>query len=159
MKIKLILAITLLALGALPMSAQTCVMAQPVSDRYGNVAFQITQIIRLEGKWEKAPNVGLVLHPRKREKAFPLTRFGEAVLISLPEADNYSKWSGVHIHNGCIPALSGMPADTLIRSIVSAAPEVSGSPESCPEDEDRKPTLYDWGQQECPICHKVHLRL
>jgi hypothetical protein len=136
---------------------QTCLLAKPISDAQGYATFQVVQILRIEGTWEKTPYIGQLFYPTKREKAYPLSRFGEAVLIELPESDNYAVWKGLHIHNGCIPAMSGMDATTLLGEIASAPVPVTKSHEEAPVHTVTNSVAN--GLRECPICHKYHIRL
>ncbi len=130
--------------------AQTIVVAHPVSDANGWVAFQVDHVLRTEGHWDQPPAEGQFIYPQPMKRAYPLARFGESVIISFPEAGRYNVWKGYHVHNGCIPALSGEPANGFLKEIARLEPppaEVAG-----------RPAVGDVRYRECPICHQKHIR-
>jgi hypothetical protein len=147
---KTLLAILGLALGAASCGAQTTVVARPVSDAYGYAVFQITQVVRVEGEWVAPPHEGQILYLAKPARAHPLLRFGEAVIATLPQPGNMVLWQGVHVHNGCIPALGGIEAEGFVSEIARRPVSVEAvvEPVVAPEQE----------LKFCPVCQKQHLR-
>ena len=154
----------LLVLTPMRMSAQTLVVSKPVADDKGMIAFQITEIIHVEGPWPIPLTVGELLYPQKRQKAHPIMRFGEAVLIALTAPGNRNLWQGLHIHNGCIPALQGKPLAELIvemekqskeREVVEMAKQ--GQNSKVANSGPPKATTEQFGI--CPICHQRHIRI
>jgi hypothetical protein len=145
----ILLGICLLCLSSAAVArAQTVVVAHPVSDKSGWVAFEVDHVLRIEGYWPKPPVVGLLIYPVPMKRAHPISRFGESVIIALPKPGVYSIWKGYHVHNGYIPALSGLPATELVQEINQLpAPTTAGS--SGPNE-----AQY----MECPICHQRHIR-
>lgn len=160
----LIIAVALLS-TALTTFAQTLVLGKPVSDVRGNVAFQIAEIIRVEGVWKPEITIGELLYPIRTQKAHPIMRFGEAVLIALTVPGDRSKWQGLHVHNGYIPALQGKPLKEIEATMVKEA-----------EERDRLAAIaqkeaHDRGETTtggleinaqygiCPICKKRHIRI
>lgn len=100
------LLLVLCALLGSTLSAQTAVLAEPVADARGLIAFRILQVVRVEGRWYQAPKVGDLVRPENPQKAYPLGRFGEAVLICFYEPDRTTRWQGFYVHNGIIPSLN-----------------------------------------------------
>jgi len=105
------------------------------------------QVVRVEGTWIRPLIVGQLIYPQTATKAYPLTRFGEAVVIALPEPGNVENWQGVYVHNGYIPALNGIPINTLIKDLASRPIPIPSEPINIPARE----------ESECPVCHKIHL--
>ena len=145
----ILLGICLLCLSSTAVArAQTVVVAHPVSDKSGWVAFEVDHVLRIEGYWPKPPVEGLLIYPVPMKRAHPISRFGESVIIALPKAGVYNIWKGYHVHNGYIPALSGLPATEFIQEINQLpAPPASGSTGAT-----------DAQYMECPICHQRHIR-
>lgn len=144
--------VCLLCIGSAAVArAQTIVVAHPVSDKNGWVAFQVDHILRVEGYWPKPPVEGLLIYPVPMKRAHPISRFGESVIIALPKPGVFSIWKGYHVHNGYIPALSGLPATEFIQEInhLPVPPAPPGTPAG-PSDGAR--------YMECPICHQNHIR-
>jgi hypothetical protein len=127
--------------------AQTVVVAHPVSDATGFAAFQIDHVLRTEGKWQYPPEPGQLLYPYPYARAYPLARFGESVIITLPIAGNYGVWQGMHVHHGYIPALQG-------RDLKSALQAISSVPLP-PTDKTAPQGKY----MVCPICGRAHIRI
>ena len=145
----ILLGICLLCLSSAAVArAQTVVVAHPVSDKSGWVAFEVDHVLRIEGYWPKPPVVGLLIYPVPMKRAHPISRFGESVIIALPKPGVYSIWKGYHVHNGYIPALSGLPATEFVQEINQLpAPTTAGSSSS-----------NEAQYMECPICHQRHIR-
>ena len=145
----ILLGICLLCLSSTAVArAQTVVVAHPVSDKSGWVAFEVDHILRIEGYWPKPPVMGLLIYPVPMKRAHPISRFGESVIIALPKPGVYSIWKGYHVHNGYIPALSGLPATEFVQEINQLpAPTTAGSSSS-----------NEAQYMECPICHQRHIR-
>lgn len=130
--------------------AQTVVVAHPVAVEGGWVAFQIDHVLRVEGYWANPPAEGGLIYPAPMKRAYPIARFGESVIIALPQPGSFQVWKGYHVHNGYIPALGGTPAGEFLHEIAniplpptsSAEPIAPGSVEYL----------------ECPICHRRHIR-
>lgn len=138
--------------------SQTLLLAEPVADKKGMIAFKVTEILRVEGSWDKPFAVDQLIYPIRAEKALPLGRFGEAVLIVYRKAGDLTQWQGLNIHNGCIPALNGKPSEELLADIAKMPPPPpppsrgyhSGASEG------------NVGEAEyaiCPICKKRHIRI
>ncbi len=109
--------------------AQTTVIAQPIADAQGNAAFEIVRVLRVEGKWKTPPRPGMLLYPEGHQKAYPLGRFGEAVVIAFEYNGSYQHWWGYHVYNGYIPGLNGEALGDLIQEVVhKAAPAAPVSP-------------------------------
>lgn len=152
---------------------QTLVMARPVSDAQGMIAFEITEIIKVEGYWKPELAVGELLRPQKRQKAHPIMRFGEAVVIALTEPSNRTKWQGLHVHNGCIPALQGKPLEEfeeeLEKQIHEEALAKAKEPTKLPAGPGdkvagnakpgQKPAAGPEKFAICPICKQRHIRI
>ena len=132
-------------------SAQTVALSTPVADPQGNVAFQVTQVLRVEGIWDHPIEVGQLIKPAKPTKAHPLMRFGESVILVFRTPDALTQWEGLNVHNGCIPALKGEPAEDLVRQVESAPAW------KAPEVVDKHDRLMDYGI--CPVCGQRHLRI
>jgi hypothetical protein len=145
----ILLGICLLCLSSTAVArAQTVVVAHPVSDKSGWVAFEVDHVLRIEGYWPKPPVEGLLIYPVPMKRAHPISRFGESVIIALPKAGVYNIWKGYHVHNGYIPALSGLPATEFVQEINQLpAPTTAGSSSS-----------NEAQYMECPICHQRHIR-
>lgn len=145
----ILLGICLLCLSSTAVArAQTVVVAHPVSDKSGWVAFEVDHILRIEGYWPKPPVMGLLIYPVPMKRAHPISRFGESVIIALPKPGVYSIWKGYHVHNGYIPALSGLPATEFVQEINQLpAPTTAGTSSS-----------NEAQYMECPICHQRHIR-
>ena len=106
--------------------AQTTVIAQPVADAKGEVAFEIVRVVRIEGKWKTPPRPGMLLYPEGHQKAYPLGRFGEAVVIAFEYNGSYQHWWGYHVYDGYIPGLNGESLADLIQEVErKAAPAAS----------------------------------
>jgi hypothetical protein len=138
--------------------SQTVLLAEPVADKQGMIAFKITQIIRVEGLWEKSFALDQLIYPLRPEKAIPLGRFGEAVLIVYRKAGNLSQWQGLNIHNGCIPALNGKPSEELLADIAKMPPpEVPASRTYKPSEANANFAGAEYAI--CPICKVRHIRI
>lgn len=145
------LTIMIAALAVLPFAgqAQTTVIARPISDANNCAVFQVTQIVRTEGTWPQPLVIGQLLYPRTATKAYPLSRFGEAIVIALSEPGNFNRWQGIFVHNGYIPALNGISVKTLLKSIASRPVPA--------RQEIKAPPVRQLS--ECPICHQMHLHI
>jgi len=137
---------------------QTLLLTEPVADKQGMVAFKITEILRVEGAWEKPFVVDQLIYPLRPEKALPLGRFGEAVLVVYRKVGELSQWEGLNIHNGCIPALNGKPSEELLAAISKMPPPAP------PPSRAYRPTVASSNVSEaeyavCPICKGRHIRL
>ncbi len=142
----LILSIVLLGF-AQAADGQTTVIAKPLSDQNGNVVFHIVQVVRIDGHWANHPHVGQVLYPSKPTRAYPIARFGESVLVTLPEAGSMEIWQGVNVHNGYIPALKGIAVDEFVQEVASR-PNI--------EVMENKPAANTY---LCRMCNKLHIKL
>lgn len=144
--------ILLLAFMALTRAilGQTVVIARPVSDVRGMAAFQVTKILRVEGEWEKPLVVGELIYAQKRERAHPIARFGEAIVIAFTESNNRYLWQGLHVHNGLIPALNGISVSELMSDLATRPMPPPTEPEPAQVQPAEPKGL-------CPICHQMHV--
>ena len=153
---RLILAFSLTSLLALSGQAQTVLVATPVADAQGYIAFQVNETLRLEGAWIKPPVKGQLIYPNKQQKAHPIGRFGESVIIKLPKPNDLYNWEVLHVHNGCIPALKGMPEGELIEQ-VSKIPLPVIKPIA--RGKLQPGAAGDREMGICPICKQRHIHL
>ncbi len=142
--------------------AQSIVVAKPVSDDKGMIAFQITELLKVEDGWEKPLVVGELLYPQKRQKAHPIMRFGEAVVITLSQPDNRVQWQGLHVHNGCIPALQGKPLSEVVAEVEKQAKAEALAAKNSPAAQKAREKAAKKEAEQfamCPICHQKHIRI
>jgi len=142
--------------------AQSMVVAKPVSDDKGMIAFQVAEILKIDGEWEKPLVVGELLYPQKPQKAHPIMRFGEAVVIALTQPDNRVQWQGLHVHNGCIPALQGKPLSEMVAEVEKQAKVEALAAKNSPAIQKAKAKQAEKEAAqftECPICHQRHIRI
>ena len=143
--------------------AQSMVVGKPISDEKGMIAFEITDIMKVEGEWIPALKIGDLLYPQKRQKAHPIMRFGEAVVIALTEVGNRTKWQGLHVHNGCIPALQGKPLEEMVAEVTKQAKAEALAEKNNPQSAKAKAAQNASNGAEqfavCPICHQRHIRI
>lgn len=133
--------------------AQTMVVARPSSDLFGQAIFVVTDVLRVDGEWQVPPHPGQVLYPQRAQPAHPISRFGEAVLVSLPVAGVLNVWKGMHVHGGLVPALGGAPLSDVIDDISRTAEiekEQRASHSTVAASKSPK-------QKLCPICKTVHI--
>jgi hypothetical protein len=154
--------ILLLLATLMRVEAQSMVVAKPVSDDKGMIAFQITEILKVEGAWEPPLTVGELLYPQKRQKAHPIMRFGEAVVIALSQPNNRVQWQGLHVHNGCIPALQGKPLTEMVAEVEKQAKAEALAEKNSPAAQKAKEKAAAKEAEQfavCPICHQRHIRI
>ncbi len=138
--------------------SQTVLLAEPVADKAGMVAFKVTEIIRVEGSWEKPFELDQLIYPLRQEKAIPLGRFGEAVLIVYRKSGDLAQWQGLNIHNGCIPALNGKSSEELLGEIAKMPPPPP-PPSRAYRPANASTTQAGAEYAICPICKGRHIRL
>lgn len=142
----------LLLATAASVQAQTTLVARPSSDALGQAVFVVTEVLRVDGEWIVPPHPGQTLYPQRALRAYPLSRFGEAVLVTLPVPGNYQTWQGVHVHGGLIPALGGATMTEIVEDISQAVEAEKARHEHAPVN----PVIKSPKQKLCPICKTVH---
>lgn len=134
--------------------SQTVVLTRPVADSKGMAAFQITEILRTDGFWEKPLVVGQLLYPKRQLKAHPLGRFGEGIIVIFKKPGVLNEYQWLTVHNGYIPALHGLSYSELVHIVETLPAPVTTNPGYTPSV-DRGPEEYAM----CPLCKQKHIRI
>lgn len=140
---------------ALPFAAkaQTMLVARPSSDAFGQAVFVVTEVLRVDGEWQVPPHPGQVLYLQRAQRAHPISRFGEAVLVKLPVPGTLNVWQGMHVHGGLVPALGGAQFNDVVEDIS----RVADSEREHRAIHEEVAVAKAPKQKLCPICKTVHI--